>query len=67
MTSAAKALHEADALPIVTDWKEFRTPDLDAMREALRHRVVFDGCNLDELATMCRAGIEHHAIGRPTR
>ena len=63
--SAPLALERADALLIVTEWKEFRTPDLDAMREALKDRLVFDGRNLYEPATMRAAGIEYHAIGRP--
>ena len=55
----------AEALPVVTEWQEFCTPHLDAMREALKDRVVFDGRNLYKLATMRRARIEYHAIGRP--
>ncbi len=65
--SAEKAFCGADAMLIVTEWKAFRTPDLDPMREALKNRGVFDGRNLYEPATMHRAGIEHHAKGRPMR
>jgi UDPglucose 6-dehydrogenase len=50
--SAAAALEGADALAIVTEWKEFRTPDFDAVRTALRTPVVFDGRNLYEPKTM---------------
>ena len=44
--SAAAALQGADALAIVTEWKEFRTPDFEAIRTALRTPAVFDGRNL---------------------
>ena len=64
--SAAAALKGADALAIVTEWKEFRTPDFDAVRTALRTPVVFDGRNLYEPKTMAEFGIEYHCIGRPS-
>ena len=63
--SAADALEGADALVIVTEWKEFRTPDFDAIRAALRMPLVFDGRNLYEPRTMAALGLEYHCIGRP--
>ena len=63
--SAAAALQGADALTIVTEWKEFRTPDFEAIRKALRTPVVFDGRNLYEPAMMASFGLEYHCIGRP--
>jgi UDPglucose 6-dehydrogenase len=65
--SAAAALEGADALAIVTEWKEFRTPDFEAIRTALRTPVVFDGRNLYEPETMAAFGLEYHCIGRPSR
>ena len=62
--SASAALAGADALVIVTEWKEFRSPDFDAIRHSLREPVVFDGRNLFEPALMKTLGIEYHAIGR---
>ncbi len=62
--SANAALAGADALVIVTEWKEFRSPDFDAIRHSLREPVVFDGRNLFEPALMKTLGIEYHAIGR---
>ncbi|MCI1190569.1 UDP-glucose/GDP-mannose dehydrogenase family protein [Calidifontimicrobium sp. SYSU G02091] len=62
--SAAAALEGADALVIITEWKEFRSPDFDAMRAALKQPVVFDGRNLFEPELMAGFGIEYHAIGR---
>lgn len=63
--SAVAALEGADALAIVTEWKEFRSPDFDAIRTTLRTPLVFDGRNLFEPALMKQLGIEYHAIGRP--
>ena len=62
--SANAALAGADALVIVTEWKQFRSPDFDAIRHSLREPVVFDGRNLFEPALMKTLGIEYHAIGR---
>ena len=62
--SAVAALEGADALVIVTEWKEFRSPDFDAIRTTLRTPLVFDGRNLFEPALMKELGIEYHAIGR---
>jgi len=62
--SAAQALPGADALLIVTEWKEFKSPDFDAIRNRLRQPVVFDGRNLYEPALMHSLGIEYAGIGR---
>ena len=64
---AEHALADSDALVIVTEWKEFRTPDFDRIKSELKQPVVFDGRNLYEPALMSTLGIEHHAIGRGTR
>jgi UDPglucose 6-dehydrogenase len=64
--SAAQALEGADVLAIVTEWKEFRTPDFDAIRSSLRMPIVFDGRNLYSPAMLAASGIEYHCIGRPT-
>ncbi len=60
-----EALDGADALAIVTEWKEFRSPDFDAIRARLKTPVIFDGRNLYDPATPRRAGIEYFPIGRP--
>ncbi|MFP5397281.1 MAG: UDP-glucose dehydrogenase family protein [Gammaproteobacteria bacterium] len=65
--SAPAALEGADALVIITEWKEFRSPDFDAMRGALKQPVVFDGRNLFDPALVAGFGIEYHAIGRAAR
>ncbi|HQR02999.1 MAG: UDP-glucose/GDP-mannose dehydrogenase family protein [Proteobacteria bacterium] len=58
------ALEGADALAIVTEWKEFRAPDFDTIRARLRYPVIFDGRNLYEPSQPRDAGIEYFAIGR---
>ena len=63
-TSAADAVEGSDALVIVTEWKEFRTPDFDSLRNALTDKVVFDGRNLYDLELIRSFGLEYHAIGR---
>ncbi|MCO5111820.1 MAG: UDP-glucose/GDP-mannose dehydrogenase family protein [Burkholderiaceae bacterium] len=59
-------LEDADALVIVTEWKEFRSPDFAHLARALRQPVVFDGRNLFEPADMQALGLEYHAVGRGT-
>ena len=58
------ALDEADALLIVTEWKEFRSPDFDAIKARLKQPVIFDGRNMYDPAMVRELGIEYHAIGR---
>ena len=58
------AVDGADALVVVTEWKEFRSPDFDALRRALKEPLVFDGRNLYDPALVRAAGLEHFAIGR---
>jgi UDPglucose 6-dehydrogenase len=65
VTSAPAALEGADALVIVTEWKEFRTPDFDAMREALTIPLIFDGRNIYDPELVRSFGFEYHSIGRP--
>ncbi len=65
-TSQAQALEGADALIIITEWKEFKSPDFDAMKAALKQPVVIDGRNLYEPSLMRELGIEYKGIGRST-
>ncbi|THF64232.1 UDP-glucose dehydrogenase family protein [Pseudothauera rhizosphaerae] len=58
------AVDGADALVIVTEWKEFRSPDFPRVRDLLRQPVVFDGRNMYEPAVLERHGIEYFGIGR---
>jgi len=63
---AYETLDQADAVAVVTEWNEFRTPDFDEMRKRLRQPVIFDGRNLYASDTVRRFGFECHFIGRPT-
>ena len=59
------ALDGADALVIVTEWKEFRSPDFDTVKQQLKNPVIFDGRNLYDPALVRSTGIDYQAIGRP--
>jgi UDPglucose 6-dehydrogenase len=63
-SSAAEALEGADVLAIVTEWKEFRSPDFGAIRAALKSPAIFDGRNLYDPAAMELLGIRYFGIGR---
>jgi UDPglucose 6-dehydrogenase len=58
------ALEGADALLIVTEWKEFRTPDFDHIKAALKQPLILDGRNLYEPALMREFGIDYVGVGR---
>lgn len=62
--TAEAALAGADALVIVTEWKEFRSPDFDLICEELRHKMVFDGRNLYDPAVVNAHGLRYYPIGR---
>ncbi|MCK4342793.1 MAG: UDP-glucose/GDP-mannose dehydrogenase family protein [Phycisphaerae bacterium] len=59
------ALPNADALLIMTEWMEFRSPDFDRIRAALKQPLIFDGRNLYSIKTIARYGFEYHSMGRP--
>jgi UDPglucose 6-dehydrogenase len=62
--SPMAALEGADALAIVTEWKEFRSPDFPRMKQLLRTPAVFDGRNLYDPDEVRRNGLEYYPIGR---
>jgi UDPglucose 6-dehydrogenase len=62
--SAYAALEGADALAIVTEWQEFRSPDFDDIKSALRDPVIFDGRNLYEPDIVSALGLTYYAMGR---
>ncbi|TMG76687.1 MAG: UDP-glucose/GDP-mannose dehydrogenase family protein [Betaproteobacteria bacterium] len=62
--SPLAALDGADALAVVTEWQEFRSPDFRAVRERLKTPAIFDGRNLYDPEEMKRWGLEYHPIGR---
>jgi len=61
---AREVLEGADALAIVTEWKEFRSPDFDNLKKQLKAPVIFDGRNLYDPQMMQKQGITYYAIGR---
>ena len=63
-TSATQALQGADALIIVTEWKEFRSPDFDHIKASLKQAVIFDGRNLYDPSLVRGLGITYLATGR---
>ena len=58
------ALEGADALIIVTEWREFRSPNFDTIKAKLKQPVIFDGRNLYDPKLVRGMGIEYQAIGR---
>ncbi|WP_326539121.1 UDP-glucose dehydrogenase family protein [Pseudorhodoferax sp.] len=62
--SPSACLDDADALVIVTEWKEFRSPDFDGIKSRLKAPVVFDGRNLYDPKLVRGMGIEYLPIGR---
>lgn len=63
--SAQAALEGAEALIIVTEWRQFRGADLDDIRARLKRPLIFDGRNIFEPAVVRARGLEYHGIGRP--
>ncbi|HEY2023893.1 UDP-glucose/GDP-mannose dehydrogenase family protein [Paraburkholderia sp.] len=60
-----ETLAGADALVIVTEWKEFKSPDFAHLKSVLKTPLIFDGRNLYEPDAMIELGIDYQAIGRP--
>jgi UDPglucose 6-dehydrogenase len=61
-----EAIEGADALMIMTEWPEFRTPDFEKMEATLKNKVIFDGRNLYELKDMRELGYTYFSVGRET-
>jgi UDPglucose 6-dehydrogenase len=64
VADASAALDGADALAIITEWQEFRSPDFDTIRDKLSNPVIFDGRNIYDPTLMAGFGLEYHSIGR---
>lgn len=62
--SAMAATRGADALLVVTEWNEFRNPDLVDLKEHLKLAVVFDGRNIFDPEKMRQAGFQYYCFGR---
>ncbi|SFP25263.1 UDP-glucose dehydrogenase family protein [Hydrogenimonas thermophila] len=59
------ALNDADAMLLVTEWKEFRSPDFDEMKQRLKNPIIFDGRNQYNIEKMNKKGFEYYQIGVP--
>ncbi len=64
-SDAYAAAEGADALLILTEWKEFANLDLPRIKRLLRSPIVLDGRNLFDRSEMAAAGLTYHSIGRP--
>jgi len=62
--TAYGAVDGADALVIITEWQEFRSPDFDVLKDKLGDAVIFDGRNLYEPEHVENLGLQYYAIGR---
>lgn len=65
--SPSEALNNAEALVIVTEWKEFRSQDFMQLKQKLKSNIIFDGRNIYDPAIVKKAGLEYRAIGRLTQ
>ena len=62
--SPLDAVAGADAVVVVTEWKEFRSPDFEVLKQKLKQPLIFDGRNLFDPAQVHAAGLEYFGIGR---
>ena len=58
------AATDADALMLVTEWKEFRIPNMETLSHKMRGRLILDGRNILEAEELHQAGFEYHCIGK---
>jgi UDPglucose 6-dehydrogenase len=60
-----EALEGADALVLITEWNEFRTPDFEHMKQIMKTPVIFDGRNIFDPEKLRKMGFTYYGIGRP--
>jgi len=65
-TDPYKALEGSDALLILTEWNDFRTPDFEEISKKLKEKLIFDGRNIYALSKMEELGFTYYSIGRRT-
>lgn len=63
-TDPYDALIDADAMVLMTEWSEFRMPDLGKVSKRMKGKVIFDGRNIYDPAEIKKAGYEYYGIGR---
>ena len=65
--SPVDAVDQADALIVVTEWKQFRSPDFQQLSQQLTDKVIFDGRNMYEPDLLQQCGLKYYAIGRANK
>jgi UDPglucose 6-dehydrogenase len=63
-TDLYDTIEGADALLVVTEWPEFRTPEFDKIEKLLKNKVIFDGRNVFDTDQMAELGFDYYSIGR---
>lgn len=63
VTSKYTALNDADAMILITEWKEFRSPDWDELKKLLKNPIIFDGRNQYDRKELTKMGFEYYQIG----
>lgn len=63
MQSKYSVLPEADALILITEWKEFRSPDFEEIAKSMRNKIIFDGRNQYNKEELTELGFEYYQIG----
>ena len=63
-TDLYDTIEDADALLVVTEWPEFRTPEFDKIEKLLKNKVIFDGRNVFDTDQMIELGFDYYSIGR---
>ncbi|HUJ16879.1 MAG TPA: UDP-glucose/GDP-mannose dehydrogenase family protein [Nitrospirota bacterium] len=64
LSDGYEALRDADALAVVTEWNEFRTPDFKKMKRLMKKPVIFDGRNIYNQDELRKMGFTYYGIGR---
>lgn len=61
-----ETLNNADALLVVTEWREFRIPNFEIIKKLMKQLVIFDGRNIFEHSDIIEHGFDYECIGRPS-
>ena len=64
MDTKYEVLKEASALLLLTEWKEFRSPDFEEIKQRLKHPIIFDGRNQYNAFQLEDQGFEYYQIGK---
>ena len=60
-------LNDMDALMVLTEWKEFRTPDFSEIKQRLKTPILFDGRNLYNTKSVLKEGFQYFAVGKAVK